>query len=188
MRGSRSCSSIQWSPEWNLYFSRISFWKLLPDFFLSSTALMLLSVYVNDQLWSSLSDADRYHVSISSNRVISSVDTCSAKRDAHVKVDRKKKQTCFYASFLWDKKLKNSHHQNITFHLLLFTVASVAFHTSLNGRDYLQGINDLAGACQKLLGFFFGKKTHSAGIIVSQEAVFLMVKYKSLIAVCHFTT
>lgn len=48
------------------------------------------------------------------------------------------------------------------------------------------GIDDLAGACQKLL--LFEKKTHSVGIIVSQEAVFLMVKYKSLIAVCGFTT
>lgn len=32
------------------------------------------------------------------------------------------------------------------------------------------------------------RKQHSVGIIVSQESVFLMVKYKSLIAVCGFTT
>lgn len=48
------------------------------------------------------------------------------------------------------------------------------------------GIDALAGACQKLL--LSKKKIHSAGIIVSREAVFLIVKYKSLIAVCGFTT
>lgn len=32
------------------------------------------------------------------------------------------------------------------------------------------------------------KKTHSVGIIMSQESVFLMVKYKILIAVCGFTS
>lgn len=48
------------------------------------------------------------------------------------------------------------------------------------------GIDDLAGACQKLL--LFEKKIHSVGISVSQESVYLMVKYKSLIAVCGFTT
>lgn len=41
-------------------------------------------------------------------------------------------------------------------------------------------------ACQKLL--LFDKKTHSVWINVSQETVILMVKYKSLIAVCGFTT
>lgn len=48
------------------------------------------------------------------------------------------------------------------------------------------GIDDLAGACQKLL--LFEKKIRSVRIAVSQESVFLMVKYKSLIAVCGFTT
>lgn len=44
----------------------------------------------------------------------------------------------------------------------------------------------MAGTCQKLLLFL--KKIQSVEIIVTQESVFLMVKYKSLIAVCSFTT
>lgn len=44
----------------------------------------------------------------------------------------------------------------------------------------------MAGTCQKLLLFL--KKIQSVKIIVTQESVFLMVKYKSLIAVCSFTT
>lgn len=47
-------------------------------------------------------------------------------------------------------------------------------------------MDDMAGTCQKLLLFL--KKIHSVEIIVTQESVFLMVKYKSLIAVCGFTT
>lgn len=47
-------------------------------------------------------------------------------------------------------------------------------------------MDDLAGACQKLL--LLEKKIHLVGIIVSQKSVFPMVKYKSLISVCAFTS
>lgn len=47
-------------------------------------------------------------------------------------------------------------------------------------------MDDMAGTCQKLLLLL--KKIQSVKIIVTQESVFLMVKYKSLIAVCSFTT
>lgn len=38
-------------------------------------------------------------------------------------------------------------HQNITFPLILFNVASVAFRTCVNGRGLFTEIDDLAGAC-----------------------------------------
>lgn len=34
----------------------------------------------------------------------------------------------------------------------------------------------------------FENKIHNVGIAVGQESLFLMVKYKSLIAICGFTT
>lgn len=50
-------------------------------------------------------------------------------------------------------------HQNITFHLILLAVVSVAFH---KWRGLFTGIDDLAGACQKLL-LFLKRKTRGVG-------------------------
>lgn len=85
-------------------------------------------------------------------------------------------------------KSSSSGDQNITFHLILSDAAAeeAFFPCICKWQRLFTETDDLAGACQKLL--LLGKKIHSVRIIVSQKTVFLMVKYKSLISVCAFTT
>lgn len=79
----------------------------------------------------------------------------------------------------------NRCHHNITFHLILFGCIS-GFSCISKRQGLFTGRDDLAGACQK--SPLFEKKTLSFGITVSQDSVFLIVKCKSLIAVCGFTS
>lgn len=202
-------NSCYMSLDWNrFYFETVLFWKLWPDLCFNLADFTLLScVRVNGLLWSPLSDAVLYHVSISKHIKSDAVTRAALHMTrtwkqleksafvghfitqcavAFVKLVRVRmcREILLTSDWCLCGKEQSPSKYSLSPHFVQCCISGFSCISKWQG--LFTGIDDLAGACQKLL--LFEEKIHSVRITVSQESLFLMVKYKSLIAVCGFTT